>query len=108
MSPNPFAFTADEPYARPLGAQVCTAARDAACPPAVCAGGRLVRAGEGLCFMEGLAAWLAAGNATLPLPKGQFLSSLLQFASLPAVQATYPLHLGAPGAQGYSNTVRIP
>lgn len=84
---------------------MCTAARDAACPPAVCAGGRLVRPGEGLCFMEGLAAWLAAGNATLPLPRGQFLSSLLQFASLPAVQATYPLHLGAPGAQRFSKTL---
>jgi len=78
-----------------LGAQVCAAARAATCAAAACAGGQLVRPNEGLCFMEGLAAWLAATNGSLPLPRAQFLASLLAFASLPATQATYPLHLGA-------------
>ncbi|KAK9839811.1 hypothetical protein WJX81_003463 [Elliptochloris bilobata] len=74
--------------------QVCTAARDAACNAPACAGGRLVRPGEGLCFAEGLQAWLRASNATLPLPRTQFLSALLTFASLPAMQAAYPGQLG--------------
>ena len=75
--------------------QVCELARDAECGAPACAGGRLVRPGEGLCFAEGFAAWLAAGNATLPLPRSQFLSALLAFASLPAMQAAYPGQLGA-------------
>ncbi len=78
-----------------LSAQVCAAARAATCAAPACASGQLVRPNEGLCFMEGLAAWLAANNGSLPLPRAQFLASLLAFASLPATQATYPLHLGA-------------
>ena len=68
---------------------------DAECGAPACGGGLLVRPGEGLCFAEGFAAWLAAGNATLPLPRSQFLSALLSFASLPDMQAAYPGQLGA-------------
>ena len=75
--------------------QVCELARNAMCGAPACAGGLLVRPGEGLCFAEGFAAWLAAGNATLPLPRAQFLSALLAFATLPAMQAAYPGQLGA-------------
>jgi hypothetical protein len=78
-----------------LHLQVCQKSRDAACSAKACAGGMLVRPGGGLCFMEGMRMWLAAGGMPFPLPPDQFLPALLAFAQVPAIGAIFPDQIGA-------------